>query len=168
MVIGGYSPARNTFAESLAVTANVPLVEIERFASDFDPASTPDAAALLTLEADQRDWIMLGNGFDHDETARIERARILFNFDFPSAQIFKHHIGLTQSRRAIANSKPEYDGKPAYMLQAAQYFIYKVLPEAQQKAVANARDYGVTVRTFTTARQSTHYMDTFVKQHKLK
>lgn len=163
MVIGGYSPARDAFAERLADIADIPLVDTVRYASDLNPDSTPHAGSLLASKAAENDWVMVGNGFDHDKTARIERANVLFNFEFPSRQIFRHHIELTRCRRTLSASS--LGERPKYQFLAAYYFIYKVLPEAQQLAVANARENGLYIQTFTSPRESADFMRDFVKGH---
>lgn len=158
MIFGDSASGKSTFAETLAIYKKLPVTHLDTIMDRVGRSDRRNIGEIIKAEASKEDWIIEGNAFTKDESFRIERADVIYVFDFNRfstlANLIKRHIKQRQGRELRKGSEDTRLN--------LSYFIPYILikfPPRKKAAIEIARKQSKRIIVFKTYNDVNNYLE---------
>ncbi len=157
MVFGDTASGKSTFAEGLGEVFDIPVIHLDKLMEQVGRDNREDINAHIHQEADKEEWVIDGNAFTKDPEYRIERADIVFAFDFTRFATILSHLA---RHRRIQSDKEQRLGSNSTELNLPYFipYIFKVFPPRKKAVIEKATSMDKDIVIFNRKQQASEYL----------
>lgn len=147
MIFGDTASGKSSFAEKLASTKNLPLIQLDRMMENIGRKERRSIGARIKEEASKPNWIIEGNAFTKDPDYRISQADKIYVFDFNRFTTLVNHIKRYTKLRSHKETRRGSDSADLNLKYFIPYILFK-FPPRKKEALRLANSLGKDVIIF--------------------